>query len=98
MNIEEYIKSVLVSENPVLSMAPARGDLCYLDAVYDPVANNVVIYMTEDGMQCEAAIRRALNNEFNIPDIDHAALLCVIKRTWMLTIFEDQDPIKELSK
>lgn len=98
MDIHSYVKNVLITENPVCSMVRDRGNIPYLDSVYDHVASMIVSYIVEDHMSHDDAVRLALSNEFNSHDIDDTRLMNVIRRTSMLINIQNEDLVKELSR
>jgi hypothetical protein len=79
-------------------MIKDRGDIPYLDNVYDRVASMIVSYIVEDHMSHDDAVRLALSNEFNPHDIDSTRVMNVIRRTSMLVNIQNEDPVKELSR
>lgn len=98
MDMHDYVKNVLITENPVRSMFSSRGDIGYLDQVYDPVANMICHYITDDQMNPHDSIHLALNNEFNPQDIDLNRVHNVVTRSKVLRQIQSEDPVRELSK
>ena len=98
MDIDDYIKNVLITENPVRSLLEHRGDMSYLDTVFEPIAVNLRFYIIEDGMSVLDASRLILSQEFGEDDIDPIRLRNLVSRLSMLINITEDNPEKDLSK
>jgi hypothetical protein len=97
-SIDEYIKNVLITENPVKSLLEHRGDVPYLDTVFDPISTSIRIFIVDDHMAPDSALRLVMVEEFGSNDLVETRLLNCIARINMIKNIKDENPQKELAK
>lgn len=96
--VTDYIKQILITENPVKQLLKDRGNVSYLDTVYDNVADSIAIFIVEDGMKPGDALKYVLGSEFGHEELDDQRIQNCIARLSMLRSIIDGDPEKELMK
>jgi len=95
--ISDYIKQILIIENPVKQLLKVRGDVSYLDTVYDNIAYSIAIFIIDDGMKPGDALKYVLNSEFGHEELDDQRIQNCISRLSTLESIID-NPEKELMK
>jgi len=97
-SIDEYIKNVLITENPVKSLLKDRGNVSYLDTVFDPISTTIRIFIIEDDMTPDKALRLVLIEEFGSNDLVESRVQNCIARINMIKNIKDEKPEMELMK
>lgn len=81
MDIKDYIKQVLVTENPVISLQNGHnGDIDFLSQSYEYVSQKASNYIMNDNMFPHMAVELSLHECFVDQDIDKNRLQNISRR------------------
>lgn len=97
-SIDDYIKGVLITENPIRTLLKDRGNVSYLETVFDPIATAIRIFIVEDHMPADQALKVVLVEEFGSQDIVDQRLQNCIARINMIKMIQEESPERELMK